>query len=328
MSITFTKASRRKAFLKLAITGPTGAGKTYSAILLARGIAGKDGRIVFIDTENGSGDLYSHLTEYDSGQLEAPFDTKKYMDAIDAAAAAGYDVVVIDSFSHAWKAILAEKEAIDARGGNSFTNWAKLKPKTEALKNKIIAAPIHVICCMRSKMEHAIETEGGKNTVKKLGMGVVQESDIEYEFTTVFDLDLTHRFVATKDRTSLFDGRKGEMISVDTGREFLTWLDSGAEALPVAASTNGELSPKDWLNDILRGSDNKETVRNKDRWVEVSVPLGGSIEAAKLAMAEGVNDAADLFNWAKIKAELEAPKELTVEQELAAVDARHDGGRE
>lgn len=299
----FERASRRKAHLKIAITGPTGAGKTYSAILLAKGLA-KGGKIAFIDTENRSGDLYSHLTEYDSGTLEPPFDTTKYMAAIDAAVEAGYSVIVIDSFSHAWKAILAEKEAIDARGGNSFTNWARLKPKTEALKNKIINAPAHIIACMRSKMEYALEQDGNRSKVSKMGMGVVQESDIEYEFTTVFDLDMTHRYLATKDRTSIFDGRKGEMITEGTGREFLTWLDSGAEPLPVTETPPAETpepvdrngtTPKDWLMSILT------TKAQRDKWTATAEKLGMKpVEAAEKAMNAGVRDAGELFDWAAL----------------------------
>lgn len=291
MSFTFSKASRRKAYLKIAVTGPTGAGKTYSSILLARGLAGDDGKIAFIDTENRSGDLYSHLTDYDSGTLTAPFSVERYMAAIDAAVEAGYDVIIIDSFSHAWKAILAEKEALDQRGGNSFTNWAKLKPKTEKLKNKIIEAQAHVICCMRSKMEYALVTEGNRSEVKKHGMGIVQEGDIEYEFTTVFDLDMTHGYVATKDRTSVFDGRTGDKITIETGREFIKWLDSGADPLPTP-----EPDPKSWLTTILK------TKEDRDKWVEASKPLGTPIEAAKLAMASDVTTADDLFTWAALNA--------------------------
>jgi hypothetical protein len=75
------RAERKKAKLRLGIAAPSGAGKTYSALLLAFGLGGKIG---LIDTEHGSGDLYAHLGEYDVISIEAPYTTQKYIQAITA----------------------------------------------------------------------------------------------------------------------------------------------------------------------------------------------------------------------------------------------------
>ena len=66
-AFTFEKAARRKVAPKLAIQGVSGAGKTYSALRFARGYVGKNGRIAFIDTENGSASLYADLTPFVAG---------------------------------------------------------------------------------------------------------------------------------------------------------------------------------------------------------------------------------------------------------------------
>ena len=95
MSI-YRKAERRKAKLRLAITGPSGSGKTYSALLVAFGIGGK---IALLDTENGSGDLYSALGDYDVCTISAPFTVQKYIEAIKDAENSGYDVLILDSIS-------------------------------------------------------------------------------------------------------------------------------------------------------------------------------------------------------------------------------------
>ncbi|WP_423806808.1 AAA family ATPase, partial [Phascolarctobacterium succinatutens] len=95
----FKKAERKKAFLKIAITGVSGSGKTYSALQLAQGLGDK---IAMIDTENGSGELYSNLCEYDVAPMAAPFTPEKYIDYIHEAEQAGYNVLIIDSLSHAW----------------------------------------------------------------------------------------------------------------------------------------------------------------------------------------------------------------------------------
>ena len=98
MSI-FRKAERRNAKLRLAITGPAGSGKSYGALLVAFGIGGK---IALLDTENGSGDLYSSLGAYDVCSINAPFTVQKYIDAIRDAENSGYDVLILDSISAEW----------------------------------------------------------------------------------------------------------------------------------------------------------------------------------------------------------------------------------
>jgi len=93
MSI-FQKAERRKAKLRLALCGPSGSGKTFSALKIAKGMGGK---ITLIDTENGSGDLYSHLGEYNVLPLESPYTPENYAKAIKTCEDAGMDVIIIDS---------------------------------------------------------------------------------------------------------------------------------------------------------------------------------------------------------------------------------------
>jgi len=95
----FRKAERKKAKLRCGISGPSGSGKTFSALLLAFGLGGK---IAMIDTENGSGDLYADLGEYDVLPIKSPFTTDKYIEGIKAAEKAGYSTIIIDSLSHAW----------------------------------------------------------------------------------------------------------------------------------------------------------------------------------------------------------------------------------
>ena len=54
----FKKAERKRSYVKIALCGVSGSGKTYSALLMAQGLGEK---IAMIDTENGSGELYSDL---------------------------------------------------------------------------------------------------------------------------------------------------------------------------------------------------------------------------------------------------------------------------
>lgn len=227
MAIQIRKAQRRKAKLRMALLGPSGSGKTMSALKLAFGIGGKVG---VIDTENGSADLYANLGEYDVITLDKPYTVQKYREAISAFEAAGYTTIIVDSLTHAWSGaggLLDKQGQIAARTGNSYTAWRDVTPEHNALVEALLASPCHVIGTMRVKTEYVLETnEKGKQVPRKVGLQPVQRDGMEYEFTVVMDVDMNHKGSAAKDRTTLFDGWY-DVISEDTGRKVLAWLEQG-----------------------------------------------------------------------------------------------------
>lgn len=222
----FTKAERKKVYLKLCIQGPSGSGKTFSALTLAKGFGAK--KIAVIDTENGSASLYSHRFDFDSAEMTPPFLTEKYIKAIKAAVDAKYDVLVIDSLSHGWAGqggILEQKSAKDRRGGNQFQNWDEMTQKHNAFVQEVLQSPIHIICTLRTKVEYIMEeNDKGKMVPRKIGLAPIQREGLDYEFTTVLDIGLDHSYEATKDRTGLFEGRI-EKITENTGKQFREWLE-------------------------------------------------------------------------------------------------------
>lgn len=229
MAIQFHRAQRKKARLRLAIAGPAGSGKTYSALLIAFGLGG---RTAMIDTERGSGELYAHLGDYDVCSLEAPFVPEKYVEAIRAAEGAGYDNIIIDSLSHAWAGpggVLDIHGHAADRGGNSWTAWRQVTPRHNELVDAMLLSRCHIIATLRSKMEHVQTTENGKTVIKKVGMNPIQRDGMEYEFTTFWDLDHNHTASASKDRTGLFDGQVFKPVP-ETGGKLLQWLEAGVEA--------------------------------------------------------------------------------------------------
>lgn len=239
--MAFVRAKRTKVPLKIALTGATGSGKTYSALLLAFGLGSKVG---VIDTENESASLYEHLGEFDVNNIYAPFTVKKYIDGIREAEKLGYEVLVIDSGSHAWAAnggLLQQKEAKDAAGGNSFTNWAAVTKQYEEFKSVILESRMHIIFCMRSKMEHVQEKDErtGKTVIKKLGLAPIMRDGIEYEFTILFDIQSDNTAIATKDRTGLFHGWMSP-ISEKHGRALTEWQAS-AKPQPVEMATSEQI---------------------------------------------------------------------------------------
>jgi len=235
----FRKAERRQAKLKIAITGPSGSGKTFSALLIAAGI-GK--RIAVVDTENKSASLYADVgtgplkgIAFDILEIDPPYTIPRYLEAIELAEKEGYDVLILDSISHAWAGeggLLDKKGALDQRAGsNSYANWATITPEHERFKARILQSDLHIICTMRSKQDYILEqNEKGKSVPKKVGLAPIQRDGMEYEFTTVLDLAMDHHAIASKDRTSLFDGQVFKPTR-DTGKKIMAWLLEGKPIL-------------------------------------------------------------------------------------------------
>jgi len=229
--MAFRKAERRQAKLRLGVCGPSGAGKTYSALLIAKGIGGK---IALIDTENGSGDLYAGMKgipDYDICPISAPYTVQKYLEAIKEAETGGYNIIIIDSLSHAWAGdggLLDQQGKIaDSGRGNSYTAWRQITPLHNRLVETMLVSPCHIIATMRTKTEYVLETDSkGRQVPKKVGLSPVQREGMDYEFTVVFDIDLNHNVQISKDRTSLFDGQIFKP-SPDTGTALKGWLEQG-----------------------------------------------------------------------------------------------------
>ena len=228
--MAFRKAQRRKAKLRLAITGTAGSGKTYGALLIAFGLGGK---IAMIDTENGSGDLYSNLGDYDVYTLSAPYKPDSYISLIHEAEQSGYNTVIIDSLSHAWN---GEGGLLDfhtqivssMKSGNSYVAWGKVTPLQNQLVDCILASPCHIIATMRSKTEYVQKNDNGHTEIHKVGLAPVQRDGIDYEFTTVFDTNNDHITVVSKDRTGIF-GDKPFRVTPKVGEALRKWLDAGVE---------------------------------------------------------------------------------------------------
>ena len=223
----FHKAEKKQVKLKIALTAPSGGGKTYGALLLAKGLGNK---VAVIDTEKGSASLYSDKFDFDVLELSPPFTTEKYQEAIKAAESGNYDVIICDSITHAWAGeggLLAQKEQIDARGkGSSYTNWAMITKKHEKFIGSLLHSDIHLIATMRSKQDYVLQERNGKQVPTKVGLAPVQRDGIEYEFTCVLDIAMNNEAQASKDRTGLFKDKIFK-ITEETGTMLKNWMLDG-----------------------------------------------------------------------------------------------------
>lgn len=234
--LAFRRATRQAVKLKIGVQGPSGSGKTEGALHLARALA-PNGKIALIDTEHGSASLYADRFTFDTLELEPPFTTKRYLEALNAAVDAGYEVVVIDSISHQWAGeggILDRKGIKDSSpGSNSYTNWAPFTKEHEEFKARLLQADIHVIATVRSKQDYILETnDRGKSQPVKVGLAGVQREGMEYEFSIMFELQMDHKARVSKDRTNLFEGQAVDFREPAAGKAIVAWLASAEPAQP------------------------------------------------------------------------------------------------
>lgn len=241
--MAFRRATKSQSKLRLALCGLAGSGKTFSALAIAAGIAAEmrrlghgQGRIALVDTEHESASLYADRFEFDTAPLDN-HSPRAYVDTIREAEAAGYDIVIIDSLSHAWSGkngALEQKDNAAARGGNSWTAWRDITPMHNALVDAMLASRCHLIATMRQKMEYIQTTEGGKTKIEKVGLAAIQREGMEYEFTCVGDLGLDHVLRISKTRLDgvLSTGEAFERPGELFAKRVYGWLMSGAVAAP------------------------------------------------------------------------------------------------
>lgn len=218
----FKKATKKQSKLRLALAGTSGAGKTYSALSIASHLGSS---IAVIDTEKGSASKYSDIFDFDVCDL-SEYHPTQYIKAIRAADTAGYDVIIIDSLTHAWYAEL------ELAGGN-FNNWSKVKPLERALIDAMLSSKAHIIATMRSKTEYTMQEGTGRNGQKtavpvKVGMAPIQASGIEYEFDVAGDLSLEHVLSITKTRCPDLDNTTHLFPGKELAQRLLAWLGSGS----------------------------------------------------------------------------------------------------
>lgn len=228
------KATRQKAKIRLGLSAVSGAGKTYSALLIAKGLAKGDfSKVCAIDTENQSADLYAHLGDYSVYPLQAPFTPEKYVKAINECIEAGMEVIIIDSITHEWNGKGGILEIHGLLQGNSFTNWGKVTPRHEKFKEAVLNAPCHIISTVRRKQDYEIAKDGDKTVVNKLGLKEETREGWEYELTVNLELDMSHNATASKDRTGLFLDQPSFVPSEETGKLILDWCESGTAVIPI-----------------------------------------------------------------------------------------------
>ena len=221
---TFTQAAKTQSKLRLAIFGPAGSGKTYSSLSMAKGMGGK---AALIDTEYGSASKYADRFSFDTLILKEP-SVQNMVRAINAAAK--YDVLIIDSLSHAWCELLiqVEKLASAKYKGNTWAAWSEGTPLQNSMIDALLAFPGHVIATMRTATEWTVsQYNNGKSAPQRVGLAPVQGKGIEYEFDMLMELSPDHIANVIKDRTGKYQDQIIVNPGEELGKELVAWLTEG-----------------------------------------------------------------------------------------------------
>jgi AAA domain len=248
------RAKRTQARLRLAVTASSNGGKTWSSILIAKGIVEHmieqgiltgtlEGKIGVIDTERKSSTLYEHLAPFDCVHLNPPYSADRYGQALTVLEGAGYPVIIVDQISHAWSGpggmlAMLNRVAKSDHYGNTFNAWGDITPAQDAFIDRLLSSPAHLIVTMRQKTEWVLEAKVGRDGKEKLqprriGTKPIQRDGVEYEFTTLLGLDTdTHLATTLKNRCPVFKDGVQVLLNEDVGKRLAEWMLGGA---PLAA---------------------------------------------------------------------------------------------
>lgn len=159
-----TVATRQRVPLMIGLMGPSGGGKTFSALRLATGIqriAGGD--IYVIDTESRRALHYADKFKFRHLEFRAPFSPLDYLAAIEHCVSKGATTVIVDSASHEHEGpggVLEMHAAeVDRLAGDDFKKaervkmlaWSKPKQQRRRMINSILQMPCNAIFCFRCK---------------------------------------------------------------------------------------------------------------------------------------------------------------------------------
>lgn len=276
MSITFTSAVRDRVSLIIGVAGASGSGKTMSALKIARGLAGgDDSKIAVIDTEAGRAKHYAPAPgekpsdfrfAFAHGDMKPPFTPEAYMEAIHAADKAGFEVVVIDSYSHSWDGegglqdihLEAVEQAVDrarkypdfdehkVRERSSMGAWKDPKSRHRRLVSRLLQCRAHLVICMRAdekvRMEQVEEEGRDGRKFKKTVITQPKDMPIEERWVPIcekrFPYELTLSLLLTPVKPGIPIPLKlqeqhkhavplDKQLSEDTGRQLAEWARGG-----------------------------------------------------------------------------------------------------
>lgn len=315
MSFELKRASRQGVKPLIGLYGESGTGKTYSALLLARGLVGAAGRIAMIDTESGRGSLYADVLPggYEVLELRDPFSPARYIEAMTAIEASGVAVGIIDSGSHEWEGIsgvLDMATEIEEKSGKPGLHcWKAPKMAHNLWLRKLLQSPLPWIICLRAKYKSRQgKNESGKTVIiKDEATSPIQAEDFIFECTAHAEILQDHSIILTKCShpalRDCFPARSKGPITIGHGEALARWCAAAGDVPRSAVSTPSAavsqsavapVTPKPKLTDEEK----------KARWLAACLKAAGGASGASYVMEYFVSE-----GWIM---DTEAPEDISV----------------
>lgn len=241
MTFEIRKAQRQGARLLVQLSGVSGSGKTYTALQLAYGLAGnRADKVVMIDTENRRGSLYADSLPQPFNIIDfyAPFSPGRYIQAIEAACAAGAEVIVIDSVTHEWE---SEGGCEWIANQTRFPDWKRAKAEHKRFMTYMLQCPAHIIACTRAREK--VDFSDPKNP-RPLGIQPIQEKNFSYEATVslmMHDQGKRQDVLKCPAELQAVLGRGHGYLGAADGQALRQWVDGGAKVDPAIEHHRGLL---------------------------------------------------------------------------------------
>lgn len=254
MSFQIAPARRKAVPMLISLAGVSGSGKTYSALLLAAGLAGPNGKVGVLDTENGRGSMYADSPGiqaalpqgYQIAEMRAPFSPGRYAEAVEAFEKHGCSVLVIDSTTHEWEGEGGCSDIAEHNKRGGMPNWARAKMEHKRWMNHALASSMHLIFCLRArdKVKIVKVTKDGreKEEIIPIGLQPIQEKNFTFEMTLSLLLDEhTHRPTVTKCPEPLLHLFHGDqpLITKAMGEKLRQWAESARTPSPTRMNSSG-----------------------------------------------------------------------------------------
>ena len=282
-------AKRSEAKPLIGLYAESGCGKTWSALLLARGYCGPSGKICMIETEGGRGEANvgrQPVGDYLVRPMRSDFSPQEYGKAIGEAEDEKVDVLIIDSASAEWEGtngVLAQAADNQAAGKKGVLVWQQ--PKINHQRHfmlRLMQTPIPlVIVCMRAK--YPMEQVKGSEWTRSKTLEPKQADDILFEMFVHGWIDAEHKLHVTKYTLPELANVvvDNEPVSIATGQRLAAW--ARGEPLPSSANNSGADQSDDLAahDKALADAAEKGTAELQRVWKGIPREAQETLEAAK-----------------------------------------------
>lgn len=306
MTLNIAPAKRKSVPMLISIAGVSGSGKTYSALLLAAGLAGPKGAVGFLDTENGRGSMYADSpginaalpNGYEIAELREPFTPARYSGSVEAFERHGCKVLVIDSMTHEWEGYGGCADIAENNKLRGTPNWILAKREHKRMMNRLLASPMHLIFCLRAREKiKVMKDANGKDQFVPIGLQPIQEKNFTFEMTLSLLLDEhTHRPQVTKCPEPLLHLFRADqpIITKDMGEKLRAWAEAAAPQQPdagsladsaIAYAAQGMAAYQEFWKG-LSGAQQKELLPRHDEFKELARMADDRAKAEELPEAE------------------------------------------